>query len=93
MRPPGGTFIPVVVTAHATDSVPAPACSIVSISKNDADGRFAITGPLTANLLAIKIQDADELVYTLKVTCTDAAGNVSDPASINVIVPHNQGKE
>jgi hypothetical protein len=85
--------VPVTVTAHTTDAVtPAPACSISGITKNDADGAFAITGPLTANLLAVKIKEEEELVYTLTVTCKDGAGNVSAPSSINVIVPHDQGK-
>jgi len=89
--PPSNKFVPVTLTAHSTDAVSAPSCSIVSIAKNDDDGSAAMTGPLTANLLAAKIQDADELVYTLTVSCKDAAGNTSAPASINVIVPHNQG--
>ena len=92
--PPNNKFVPVIVTAHSADAVSSPVCSIVSIAKNDKDGRSVITGPLTANLLAVSIDDADALVYTLSVSCSDAAGNASAPASINVIVPHNnQGKD
>jgi hypothetical protein len=91
--PPNSKFVPVVVTAHSADAVSSPVCSIVGITKNDKDGRSAIAGPLTANLLAVSIDDADELVYTLSVSCRDTAGNVSAPASINVIVPHDQGKD
>jgi hypothetical protein len=92
--PPDHKFVPVTVTAHTTDAVSAaPVCSITGITMNDDDGRFSITGPLTANLLAEKIQDEDALVYRLAVSCTDAAGNTSQPAAINVIVPHDQGNK
>jgi hypothetical protein len=91
--PPDNKFVPVTITARTTDAVTAsPACTITGITKNDDDGAFTITGPLTADLLAAKIQDADELVYRLTVSCTDGAGNTSQPAAINVIVPHDQGK-
>lgn len=91
--PPNNKFVPVTLTAHTTDAVTAaPVCSIAGITKNDDDGVLRITGELTAELLAVKIQDADELVYRLTVSCTDGAGNTSQPAAINVIVPHDQGK-
>ncbi len=98
--PPNNKMVAVTLTAAATDAVSASVCTLVNITSTDRDSRdrvdFMITGPLTASLRAEKQTgggvEKEDLVYGLTVSCKDAAGNVGSTATINVIVPHDQGK-
>ena len=100
--PPNHKFVAVGVTAATTDNCsPAPVCSIASISSNEpvnarGDGNTApdwrITGALSANLRAERSGTGTGRVYTLAISCRDAAGNVTN-GSTTVTVPHDQGKE
>ena len=70
--PPNNKMVPVSVSVSASDDVDeAPTCSLSSITGGDSE----ITGRFTANVRASKGDDGDSRVYTLKVTCTDKAGN------------------
>lgn len=98
---PNHKFVAVSVTAVATDNCnPAPVCSISSISSNEpvnglGDGDTApdwrITSALKANLRAERSGTGTGRVYTLAVSCRDAAGNVTN-GTTTVTVPHDQGK-
>jgi len=70
--PPNGKMVDVAVSVSATDDVdPNPSCSLTSISGGLAGGAV-VTGPLSASLRADK-----DSVYSLRVTCSDHAGNRS----------------
>lgn len=75
--PPNHKLVPVTVSVSASDDFdPAPVCSITSITANEGDrSDSAITGALTAKVRSER--DTAIRVYTLEVTCSDAAGNLS----------------
>ena len=92
---------PVTVSAKAADACDAapPACQLTAITSNEpvngpGDGNTApdwlITGNLTASLRAERSGNGTGRIYTLTVTCTDAAGNPAT-GTATVTVPHSQG--
>jgi hypothetical protein len=75
--PPNNKMVPVNVYVSANDDVDdAPSCSVTSISGAPSSD-YEITGRFTANVRASKNDDGTTRLYSLKVTCTDAAGNRS----------------
>jgi probable HAF family extracellular repeat protein len=92
--PPNKSMVPVTVTVAATDNGNAvPVSKIVSVTCNETIGTsdVKITGALTVSLIADRNGNGNGRVYTIKVACTDASGNTST-ATVNVTVPHDQGK-
>ena len=70
-------MVPVSVYVSASDDVDdAASCSVTSISGGPSSD-YEITGRFTANVRASKNDDGSSRVYSLKVTCKDAAGNRS----------------
>jgi hypothetical protein len=70
--PPNGKWVPVEVMVSATDDVTAsPSCGLVAVY-GAAANQYVLTGPFSANLRADK-----DTVYTLKMKCSDNAGNSS----------------
>jgi hypothetical protein len=57
-----------------------------------SDGDVSITGALTVKLRAERDGKGDGRVYTIHVSCTDSAGNVST-GTVDVTVPHDQGEK
>ncbi|HEX7183446.1 MAG TPA: PKD domain-containing protein, partial [Thermoanaerobaculia bacterium] len=97
--PPNHKMRPVAVSASASDACdPAPpACQLVSVASNEpvdglGDGDTApdwiITGAMTANLRAERSGTGTGRIYTLAVSCRDAAGNAAS-GSTGVAVPHS----
>jgi hypothetical protein len=92
----------VTVSTVASDNCSGvPVCSVVSASSNEpenglGDGNTApdiiITGANTLQVRAERAGVGSGRVYTIGVTCTDVAGNVSLPAYTTVTVAHDQGK-
>lgn len=80
---PNGAMVPVALSVSATDDVDdAPSCALAAITSAGAPaGDFAITGPLSASVRAVSGR-----TYSLRVACSDAAGNSRD-ASVDVVVP------
>ena len=75
--PPNNKMVPVSVHVTAIDDVDnAPSCSVTSILGAPSSD-YEITGRFTANVRATKDSDGSGRVYSVKVTCTDAAGNRS----------------
>ena len=75
--PPNNKMVPVSVFVTSSDDVDnAPTCSVTSISGAPSSD-YEITGRFTANVRASKNDDGSTRVYSLKVTCQDAAGNRS----------------
>jgi hypothetical protein len=97
--PPNHEMVPITLTVSASDNCDSnPICQIVSVISNEpenglGDGDKApdweITGTLTVNLRAERSGKGDGRVYTVKVRCTDNAGNFSDH-TITVTVPHDK---
>lgn len=81
--PPNDALVLVVVAVSATDdSEETPSCglSAITASGSTADDH-SITGPYSA-----KVRAVGGRTYSLRVTCSDAAGNRRD-APVNVVVP------
>ncbi|WP_164972756.1 T9SS type A sorting domain-containing protein [Lacibacter luteus] len=86
---------PVTVSTTSTDNCPGTTCKITAVAIKQ--GEFAgdnigpdweITGNNTVNLRAEIPKRGVKRIYTITVTCTDAAGNESS-ANTDVIVSHN----
>jgi hypothetical protein len=80
--PPKGQVVDVTVAVTATDDVDAaPVCAVSSISATGGTAEdFSFTG------LAARVRALGGTTYTLNVTCTDAAGNVSPVSSTAVFI-------
>jgi hypothetical protein len=85
--PPNGARVPVTIAVSARDLVTASStCQIVSVSSNQPHrNQWTITGPLTLSLVADRDGSSDR-IYTIQVTCADAAGNTSPRSSATVTV-------
>jgi hypothetical protein len=94
--PPHGEMVPVRVRAVATDVVdPAPACRIAGVTNSEADTGtsnqdrprdFVVTGDLSLRVRAELGHKSRERLYTIAVTCTDAAGNqAGSQVSVRVV--------
>jgi probable HAF family extracellular repeat protein len=83
---------PVTVSVTATDNVGAsPSCSLTSVSATEASAADAmVTGQFTASVLAEKDSRGTTRVYTLTVSCSDAAQNVAT-GEVTVQVPSGNG--
>jgi microsomal dipeptidase-like Zn-dependent dipeptidase len=81
------------IAVSASDAVTMPpSCAIASVSSNEAGGgQWQITGPLAVSLLADRNGNGNGRLYTITVSCRDAAGNAMS-ATTTVVVPHDQGK-
>lgn len=90
-----------VTTVAADNCGGTPVCSIASATSNEpvnglGDGNTApdivITGANTLLVRAERSGLGSGRVYTIGVTCSDAAGNVSPTSYTTVTVAHDQGK-
>ena len=99
--PPNHKMVPVTLTASVSDNCDqAPQCRIVDVSSNEpvndiGDGNtdvdWLVTGDMTLELRAERAGPLNSRVYTITVECSDASGN-STTDTVEVIVPHDQGK-
>ena len=96
--PPNHKFVDVTVSYGATDNCSAASCVLtVSSNANHGDDDDADDGPsfvvVDAHHVKLRAEknDGGARIYTLTVTCTDAAGNTSVKTA-TVVVPHDQGK-
>lgn len=78
--PPNGKMVTVTVGVSATDDAEAPPqCSLTSVTGGGA-GDAMVTGPFSASLRAQKGN-----VYSLRVSCSDRAGNTSSKTTQVVV--------
>lgn len=99
---PNHKMVPVTITTVASDNCGGtPVCSIASATSNEPDnglgdgnttGDVVVTGANTLLLRAERAGVGSGRVYTIGMTCTDAAGNESLVSYTTVTVPHDQGK-
>jgi hypothetical protein len=101
--PPNHKMVNVTVRADVTDTCSDTTWKIVSISSSedvDAVGSgntspdYEITGDHTADVRAERSgPNKDGRVYTITVEAEDESGNVSAPATVEVLVPHSMAKK
>ena len=95
--PPNNKMVAVTVTADASDAgAGSVTCIVDSVSSNEGGSAHEpdveLTGNLTLNLRAEREGKGSGRVYTIQVSCKDAAGNASSRTT-TVSVPHDQGKK
>jgi hypothetical protein len=101
--PPNHKMVPVDITCVCEDICDiAPVSMIISVESSQpvngkGDGNtepdWEITGDLSVDLRAERAgNDKAGRIYTITVSCTDFSGN-SSTATVDVIVPHDQGKK
>lgn len=97
--PPDHRLVPVDVLATAIDNCDdEPACAVDGVRSDEpvdgpgdghTDPDWAITGDLSVDLRSERAGGGDGRVYTIDVTCADAAGNTA-AGTTDVTVPHDQ---
>ena len=86
--PPNHQLVTVVISVDASDdSGEPPACSITGVTSSDgsaakaqkhaAAAAAALVGPLSVQVRAERSAPTQERIYTIAVSCADAAGNSS----------------
>ena len=97
--PANHKMVAISVSAFATDAVGA-ACAVSAVASSEPDnglgdgdttGDSAITGALAVSLRAERSGTGDGRIYTITVTCRDAAGNATTDTA-EVAVPKSQKK-
>jgi hypothetical protein len=90
-------MVAVNVAVDATDNCGIRSTEIIAVSSNEpvtggADSTFPdseITGPLSLNLRAERLENGPGRIYTITVRCVDTAGNATT-RNAQVTVPHDQ---
>jgi len=97
--PPNHKMVAIAVTATATDTCGAATWKIISITSSEpvnstGDGNtspdWEITGAHTAKVRSERSGVTGPRVYTITVQATDLSGNVSQPKTVTVTVPHSK---
>jgi hypothetical protein len=97
--PPFHQMVPVQVSATATDLCGPATWKITSISSSEAVNApgsgntspdWQITGPHTASLRAERSGITGPRIYTITIVAVDGSGNLSQPKTVTVTVPHNR---
>ena len=96
--PPNLLMVPVTLSVNVSDNCDAaPQCQIISVTSSEpvtapndtTSPDWQITGPLSVQLRAERLDLGPGRIYTITVQCTDAAGNTSTKNAM-VTVPHDQ---
>lgn len=95
--PPNGKMVTVLVNAKVVDLCDeCPTWKIVSVKSDQAGGSSNIR-IIDNHTVALRAKrdggDKDGRTYTIRVVATDDAGNQSEPRTVTVTVPHDQGKK
>ncbi|MBI3850134.1 MAG: hypothetical protein HY298_07575 [Verrucomicrobia bacterium] len=97
--PPNHKLLPIIVKAVVTDACGPTTWKIISVTSNEAvnghgDGNtsidWVITGDHTVKLRSERSGQGSGRIYAITIQATDASGNVSEPATAIVSVPHDQ---
>jgi hypothetical protein len=98
--PPNHKMKSISVAATVTDDCSATSWKIISISSSEAElghgsghtsPDFVIIGDHAAKVRAERSGNGSGRVYTITIQAVDAAGNISEPATTTVTVPHDKG--
>ena len=87
--PPNGKMVDVDVMFHAVDNCSAASCVLTVSSNEGTPDDWHVVGPHHVRLRAERLGRGPGRVYTLTLTCTDAAGNATARRAL-VFVPHNR---
>jgi hypothetical protein len=90
--PPNQKLVDVTVSYGSSDPCSAPICKLSVTSNEPGDGTEAVV--VDAHHVQLKADrngNGDGRIYTITITCTDAAGNVAS-STVTVTVAHDQGK-
>jgi hypothetical protein len=99
--PPNHKMVAIRVAASVVDVCSATTWKIISVTSSEAvDGPgsgntspdWEITGDHTVKLRAERSGITGPRIYTITIEATDAAGNVSQPKTVTVTVPHSRGR-
>ena len=93
LSPPNHKFVDVTIDYTETSSCPA-TCSL-SVTSNeppvdDKEPEWIIVDAHHVQLRAERLGTGSGRIYTITITCTNAAGSTSE--SVTVLVPHDQGQ-
>jgi len=100
--PPNHKLLPIIVKAVVTDTCGPATWKIVSVTSNESvnghgDGNtpidWVIIGDHKLKLRSERSGNGNGRIYTITIQATDESGNVSEPATVEVTVPHDQGKK
>ena len=99
--PPNHKLVQVRVRATVTDACSSTTWKIIGVTSDEAsDARgsgkktgadWVITSDHTVKLRAERAGGGDGRVYTITVQAQDTSGNLSEPETVIVTVPHDQG--
>lgn len=98
LSPPNHRMVPIAIAVEASDASGPVSCSVVSVFSNEpVDGRgdghtgadWRITGPLMVELRAERSGSGAGRIYTVAVSCRDAAGNAA-VSQTTVTVPRDR---
>lgn len=91
--PPNHKWVDEQVSADIADACGAADWKIIGVTSNQEDGRsvpdWAITGDHTLKLRAERNGPGGDRIYTIAVQAMDQAGNLSELATVAVVVPHS----
>ncbi len=92
--PPNNKMVDVSVNYNATDDWDQPVCQISSITSNEqlSSSDYAIVDAHHIKLRATRLGGGNGRTYTITISCTDTSGKSSEK-TVNVSVPHDQGKK
>jgi hypothetical protein len=86
--PPNDKFVD--VTINYTETSPCPATCSLSVTSNEpGPDEWIIVDAHHVQLLAERLGSGTGRIYTITITCTNAAGTTTQ--SVTVLVPHDQG--
>jgi probable HAF family extracellular repeat protein len=99
--PPNGELVPIAVSVTATDdSGEPPACTVTGVSSSEPDlsgeagdlpGDIVLGDALRVQVRAERLESGSGRVYTLRVACTDAAGNAAADTTVVRVPKSNAG--
>lgn len=98
--PPNHQMVGITIDIDATDALSAAVCTVTGVTSSEPDNGLGdgdtandteVTGPSSVNLRAERAGKGQGRVYTIAVTCTDAAGNTTTGAT-TVSVPKSRGR-
>jgi hypothetical protein len=92
--PANNKMVDVTVNYSATDDGGQPVCKISSVTSNEqlSGSDYSIADAHHIKLRATRLGGGNGRIYTITIRCTDTSGKSSDK-TVNVSVPHDQGKK
>jgi hypothetical protein len=87
--PPNHKMVDVALSYGTADNCSAVSCALTVSSNEGTPQDWEVLDARHVRLRAERLGNGNGRIYTLRVTCTDAAGNAT-VRTANVLVPHNQ---